>query len=201
MDYRVDILADSIGPHGVRLTVIYALADPRTDEIRYVGKTSASLTERLRHHLKEAREGVVGHKCNWLRQLMSEGLMPEVGVLEVVRGEGWRDREKYWIGCFRDRCNLTNLADGGQGSTGYRLNDEQRARQSAALRKPKPPGFGAKIAAYRTGRKASEETRRKISDIAKARVITPERRALLAEIAKRPRPSRRNGGLQSRTDS
>ena len=38
------------------MTFIYALADPETDEIRYVGKAD-SVKERFTSHMREAKQG------------------------------------------------------------------------------------------------------------------------------------------------
>lgn len=43
---------------------IYGLRDPRTDKIRYVGKTHRTLEERLYGHLRDITLNVKTHKVN-----------------------------------------------------------------------------------------------------------------------------------------
>ena len=52
---------------------IYGLLDPRTNNIRYVGKTSRSLNERLSAHLR-SNQGKNNHKHNWISLLKKENI-------------------------------------------------------------------------------------------------------------------------------
>lgn len=92
---------------------IYALVDPRTDEIRYVGKSSDP-HRRFDEHVK--REGYNRHKQNWIRQLERLGLAPELVVLEECNGD-WQERERFWIAYgFSEGWPLTNIGSGGEGN-------------------------------------------------------------------------------------
>ena len=102
------------------MTYIYALADPETDEIRYVGKAD-SVKERYGAHIREAKSGKHSHKCAWIRQVIGKQQKPKLIVLEEVNQDEWKKAEIYYIAEFKKLGhNLTNLAKGGEGfETGY----------------------------------------------------------------------------------
>lgn len=97
-------------------TNIYTLTDPRTKEVRYVGKAN-NLTQRYKAHLNRARKHQT-HKKNWLEQLKREGLRPIIEVVDIVPVGDWRYWERYWIAQMRQwGFNLVNHTDGGDGCT------------------------------------------------------------------------------------
>jgi len=102
------------------MTFIYALADPITDEVRYVGKADR-VNVRYLTHLREAKSGKDSYKCNWIRQVIKNGQLPKLIVLEEIDQEHWKKAEIYYIGEFKKLGhNLTNIAKGGEGfETGY----------------------------------------------------------------------------------
>ena len=55
-------------------TFIYGLVDPRTDEIRYIGKAN-DIRQRLKNHLNPARYRPT-HKFNWIRKLRRLNMKP-----------------------------------------------------------------------------------------------------------------------------
>jgi len=97
---------------------IYALIDPTTKEIRYIGKTIKP-EARLSAHM--AAKDANRHKCNWIKKLKRNGKKPVMEIIEVTSDDKWKQRETYWIHkCIDDGCRLTNLVDGGNGFTsGY----------------------------------------------------------------------------------
>lgn len=115
-------------------TIIYGLVDPRTDELRYVGKTIHHLNSRLRSHIDDAQVIKRRHVCAWIRALQREGLEPE--VFEVDRAlEDWSDREKFWIAYFRFiGCNLTNETIGGEGVPGRKHTEESKLKMSKSAK-------------------------------------------------------------------
>lgn len=90
---------------------IYALVDPRTGIIRYVGKTT-NPSFRLEGHLRDRRRC---ERVKWLRELKHANLEPVMVILEVVHAPvRWQDREVFWIAMGRELgWDLTNVADGG----------------------------------------------------------------------------------------
>jgi|JI6StandDraft_1071083.scaffolds.fasta_scaffold58683_2 hypothetical protein len=110
---------------------IYKLCCPITNEIRYVGITTKSLTKRLASHINAAQKtGAKTHRESWIRGLLNKGLKPLIEELETFKGElkphkgGYvfgihGEREKYWISKYlKEGANLTNYTDGGDGFLG-----------------------------------------------------------------------------------
>lgn len=114
---------------------IYALVDPTTMALRYVGATRNALVKRVGQHLtpeKLARKTLL---AAWLRGLVGEGLRPYIMLVEHVAAEGdWRAAEKRRISEFRaEGHDLTNDHEGGTGPDGgWGWGVESRARLSAA---------------------------------------------------------------------
>lgn len=111
-------------------TIIYGLVDPRTQELRYVGKTTQPLRDRLRLHLSDARRVKRRHVCAWIRSLQRISIAPEIFEIDQARGD-WSEREQFWIAYFRSLgCDLTNQTIGGEGVPGRKHTVESRAKMS-----------------------------------------------------------------------
>jgi len=92
---------------------VYALKDPRTDAIRYVGITNQKLKDRLYQHTKENNRN---HRCNWIKSILNIGLSPEIEMLATVDDSLRVEAEKGWIAFFRKiGADLVNATDGGEG--------------------------------------------------------------------------------------
>jgi hypothetical protein len=97
-------------------TNIYVLIDPRTKEIRYVGKAN-NVSQRYKAHLNRARKHQI-HKKNWIDLLKKEKLKPIIEIIDIVPINEWQFWETYWISQFK--CwgfNLINYTIGGDGCT------------------------------------------------------------------------------------
>lgn len=114
-------------PKDTRPTLIYVLKDPRTDEVRYVGKTSQKLDRRLGQHLRDKKNN---HRCHWIQYLVRDGLKPILDVIETVpAGEDWVEREMYWIAHYKEiGARLVNQTKGGEGATGRLITQETREK-------------------------------------------------------------------------
>jgi hypothetical protein len=171
-------------------TFIYALIDPNTQEIRYLGK-SDDPCRRLQGHLDDKRKT---HKASWLKSLKDKEQKPILNIVEEVPFGQWHERERHWIAFYRKQgAPLTNMADGGEG--GF-LGEEIHAKSRAKLRgrhhteeHKQKIGEGAKghhvSDATRErwaelGRNKSEETKRKIGESSKGRTLSLEARAKIS---------------------
>jgi len=108
---------------------IYKLIDPRNISVKYIGWTHNSLQKRLIDHLSEARRGQRNHRCNWIRKLLSENLLPSIEPVESVAYNKRGEKEKYWISYY-GRENLVNGTDGGEGVVGLIVSEESRKKSS-----------------------------------------------------------------------
>lgn len=91
---------------------IYALKDPETKEIRYVGKAN---NPKARYHQHvNSNDLTNSHKHNWIMELHRKGLEPELLILEETDDKRWEKREKHWIKFGLDNdWPLTNISAGG----------------------------------------------------------------------------------------
>lgn len=106
---------------------IYALIDPRTGAIRYVGKANDS-AKRLKKHIQDSRTRNTPVYC-WMRKLAGMGLVPSVRVLEVT--DDWQEAERRLIDVLRARGErLLNVAEGGDEPY---CSPEQRAENGRRL--------------------------------------------------------------------
>ena len=92
---------------------IYALVDPRTEDYRYVGQTLRTLAERRSSHITSARRGLVKQRVSaWIRDLLNEGLRPEIELLQNTTQENVGNDERKWIERLRSKGLLLNTAVG-----------------------------------------------------------------------------------------
>lgn len=90
---------------------IYALTDPNTNEVRYLGKAN-NVDARFKGHLRDMdrRKTPV---YSWMRKLWESAKHPKVTTIAVC-GNDWQATERLLIAGFRERgARLLNLADGG----------------------------------------------------------------------------------------
>ena len=106
---------------------IYTLSDPRTGEVRYVGRTDRKPEIRFKEHIKRVKAGHLElYSQRWIKTLLDINLEP---VFEVIEITGDILREKHWINHYRSiSCRLTNLHEGGNPgghNKGTKLSKEQ----------------------------------------------------------------------------
>lgn len=140
--------------------IVYALADPETREVRYVGETARALAQRVAQHRKTSRSKTTPPVNAWLRGL---GVAPLAIEIESHVNEcEMHDAEAYWIEQFRAMgARLLNIAPGGLARSGFRHTEEQKAKWRAQRR-------GENASHY--GRRHSEETKARLSAMASERV-------------------------------
>ena len=174
-----------------KVVIIYALRDPCSGAIRYVGKTVCTPRRRLQGHLAKSRDqkNGSGHCHRWIRQLLRKGLRPRIEVLEETDRASWQERERYWIVYGKSEgWPLTNETAGGDGAESLSL--EARRKISEA----------AKGNQRWLGRKHSQETRHRLSRMAMGRPSafkghshSEATKAKLAESSRRHSRGEHNG--------
>lgn len=113
----------------MNIIYIYALKNPITDEVRYVGKTS-NIRKRYTQHISDKRQT---HKRSWIDSLLKEDLKPIIEILEVCDSITWEEREIYWMMQYD---NLTNHKPGGNGNSSYiNITKEETRRKLSESRK------------------------------------------------------------------
>ena len=176
-------------------TFIYALIDPRTNEIRYIGKADKPKC-RLSIHIKDAKWELT-YKGSWIRSLLVRGDCPVLQIVDEVLNSEWQSAESAYITFFKEEgLNLTNGTPGGEGlgsgrdhpMFGKPRSEEIRIKLRLALkgrkhslearanmRKIKSPEHRAKIT--KAARNRSPETRLKMSEAQKGRHHSEETKA------------------------
>lgn len=123
-----------------RTVYIYALCEPDTNEIRYIGQT-VNLQARLHDHKYQKNGGNEG-KREWLRELGNRGLKPVVRVLAEVSAADAETAEGDAIAqAITDGAKLLNRAEVGHTRTKhhiFRMNDEHWAALAEACRRIVP---------------------------------------------------------------
>lgn len=118
---------------------IYGLVDPKTNELRYVGKSVNPLV-RLRKHISE-RNVHDTYKDRWLRKLYDLNIKPELIIIDEVKHNQWQFWERFYINYFKSiGCSLTNTTIGGDeppSTKGRKHTDETRKKMSES-KKGKP---------------------------------------------------------------
>jgi hypothetical protein len=164
------------------MSVVYALCDPDTEEIRYIGKTMTSVARRLTGHRDCMRKGRQTHLYNWMRSLSRD----PVGRVLEEDPEDLVEAEIRWIAWGRSQgLRLTNLTDGGEGVPGRICSDATRAKISAANKGRKfPPEFGQRHSEAIRGSVVPQERRDRISLSLKGRSISSEHRDRIGQSKK-----------------
>lgn len=177
---------------------IYTLAYPG-GRVFYVGKGKNS---RVTHHEREAKSGHLCHKCNTIRKIWLDGQQVKIEkIFQTANEQEAFEFERQTIARY-GRENLTNLTDGGDGSSGWNPPRKWRENHSIYMskrnkgnkiwlgKKHKPetrkkmsdnnamrnPEYRKRVSAGLMGRFVSEETRRKIGNANRGRVHSEESR-------------------------
>ena len=102
--------------------LIYALIDPRTNEIRYIGKTIFASSRRLKQHTSASNRNKNNHRSHWLNSMHNDSVIPE--IVELCYPETMNElneTEKFLIAFGREiGLPLTNTTIGGDGAAGFK---------------------------------------------------------------------------------
>lgn len=142
-------------------TFIYALKDPDTGIIRYIGKANNPVLRWVGHSKQATRRNGRAPVCHWIRKLHALGKIPSLEVLDEVPRSEWEFWEREYIRLFRAIAvrPLLNVSEGGDGGItfgfqGHKHTSAARRKMSLALAGEKHPNWGKPL---------PEETRKKIS--------------------------------------
>ena len=167
------------------ICTIYALVNPHSAEVRYIGKTTTEPAKRLQSHICEAKQNQWrSHRVNWIRSLLAENQRPELCVLATCAEAQSAWWERIFISAYRAlEFRLVNATDGGEGSPGAKRSAETRALISAAQRgRTRSPEFKARLSVAMRGRKMSAEAIQKGVAARKGFHHSPETRAKISAL-------------------
>jgi hypothetical protein len=111
---------------------IYGLFDPRSGELRYIGK-AANAERRLKSHKRDAKRRTTPVYV-WMRDLAQAGMSPALKVLETT-GADWQSVERRLIAKHLEAgADLLNLAPGGNEPSCSTAVRAENGRKVAASR-------------------------------------------------------------------
>lgn len=160
--------------------LVYGLIDPRTNELRYVGKSSSGMRRPRVHQTPGGRSRATAHNGHWLRALFNDGgAVPSILVLEVCLTHEENNLAEIRLISFFKAAGfaLTNSTSGGDGAgignqlrKGVKDSPEARAKKSLAR-------MGNQC---RKGIPHTPEMRQHLSEVNKGRVMSSEAREKIA---------------------
>lgn len=135
------------------MTFIYALCEPGTRTVRYIGKANDP-ERRLKRHLSSSSKRQ-NHLGCWLRSIGDAA--PNLMILREVPSDTWQEEEARYIRAARALgLNLVNATDGGDGRNGGIPSPETRLKlRTAKLGKKLSSVHRTNMSAALTGRKLS----------------------------------------------
>ena len=174
----------------------------------YIGQTIFTMEYRLKEHINNAKNGVIGHFYNAIRKYGIENFSHDVLELDIKTRLQLNKREIYWIEYYGTFKNGYNLNEGGSGNSGYTHSLETKNKISkankVALNKPETKHKIIENNKYRNpmkdkkhsettrdkmskthmGHEVKLSTRKKISESRKGIIITAEHREKISMAKK-----------------
>lgn len=173
--------------------LIYGLVDPRTEEVRYIGKSCSGFI-RIRQHFSATQLHDKTKKINWLKSLLELGLLPKPIILaECTSKEQLPELEVKFIAEYRaQNFNLLNMTSGGDGransrnsvyipwNKGIKSSDNARlAMRNAKLgRKRKPRTAEEKSKISESNKVASKERCKPFVCLENGKIYNSQREAI-----------------------
>lgn len=151
---------------------VYALGDPRTQQIHYIGVTK-NVYRRYAQHLNDeiyANDG----KNAWMEGIKKAGTVPTLAILESnVAGSKAREREQYWIQYYLDQgAPLSNIQHGSP----KRIDSEENLQSYITA------SVASDILSTKLGRTVSPDYIRKIRGVRSIRIHNTSKLYLKADI-------------------
>ncbi len=89
------------------MVTIYKMLDPDTKQIRYIGKTTKTIAQRLNGHLHGRESGQSQEMRGWLDGLIAAGKRPVMEQIAVVNDEDAKAMELGMIYFYSTRLNAS----------------------------------------------------------------------------------------------
>lgn len=158
---------------------VYGLVDPRDEQVRYVGCTTAKyLSNRLNDHVQSAK-GKSGRehgplRARWIKGVLEDGLRPQIIHLQTAFSKDEAaEVEQQWINRFAGQ--LTNQLGGGPGAPNP--SPELRALRSQRLRERWANATPEERAAVGERGKASiAKARKRAMEVVRGSTVSEERK-------------------------
>jgi len=108
----------------LKLFRIYSLSHPITKEIGYIGATTLLLNVRYSQHKHNALTKNLDRKVYiWFREIVAEGLLPEIKWIDTGTEDNWKEKETFWIEKYKKANNVS------KGGSGIVLNRTSESKQ------------------------------------------------------------------------
>lgn len=148
---------------------IYGLKLKNSDEVKYIGRTSESLDVRLKKHKNNAKyTKIKNHRVCWILKYVDD---IEIFIIEdnIETFEDSCHKEIYYISLYRQKCELINETNGGDGGCpGYKHTEEAKKKIGDRHRGKK---ISEEQREYMRNRTVTKETKKKLSDIMKVVMV------------------------------
>lgn len=152
----------------LREVFIYALINPSTREVRYIGKT-LNPSQRISEHINNTKKYRT-KVANWIKSISPN--KPEMIIIDNTNEKHWEECEIFWISYFLYiGANLTNMTSGGDGLKSVTKEVREKISQANYNRSPES---WEKLSKTLKGRKLSESHVKNISKALRIRVRTKE---------------------------
>ena len=144
----------------VELGFIYALVDPKTNYIFYIGATESSPKDRLQAHYSQFKEYLLGKRGKTKKYEYFQKLYPEIAkikLLEIVQNDYLYVKEQEYIKKYSNIYELTNQTIGGEGGDTFTMQEHINKLKISNLikynnlNKKKPEGFAENLSKQRMG--------------------------------------------------
>jgi hypothetical protein len=110
---------------------VYALIDPRNNEIKYIGATKEG-HDRYKRHIRLYYLKKSTLKNNWVKSLLKQNLLPEFVVIEECTEQTLGETEEFYITYFRFLgFKLLNHMNGGYGIKPHQISNEEKKRKAS----------------------------------------------------------------------
>lgn len=116
--------------NNTEIAYIYALLDPRDNEVRYIGKTTQP-KNRLSGHIRECKNiKSLHYRAKWIRSLLKKELFPIIKFLKICPLSDFVKYETEYIQIYKND-KLTNSDETGSGNTGRKKEVLDRQSKSS----------------------------------------------------------------------